>query len=136
MDDQINEKIKSILSDPDSLKSILSIASALGAGNNANNTKEPVADTKEHTEPTQENGVRNEENVLSALTSASTQGLSALPALGTKMQYEDSRVNLLLSIKPFLSERKRQRVDSLVKALGAARLISSYKDLDILSKFL
>ncbi len=136
MDDQINEKIKSILSDPDSLKSILSIASALGAGNKVSDAKEPAVGSDEHIESNEENGRQKAENVLSALTSAQTQGLPAIPALGTKTQYADNRVNLLLSIKPFLSERKRQRVDSLVKALGAAKIISSYKELDILSKFL
>ena len=44
---------------------------------------------------------------------------------------KDDRIQLLLSIKPFLNDKKRTRVDGLVKALGAARIISSYKDSDL-----
>ena len=39
MDDQLSEKLKNILADPDSLKSILSIASAFGSVNNNNKSK-------------------------------------------------------------------------------------------------
>jgi hypothetical protein len=42
----------------------------------------------------------------------------------------DSKIQLLLSIKPFLNDKKKSRVDGLVKALGAARIISSYKDIN------
>ena len=135
MDDQINEKIKSILSDPESLKSILSVASALGV--TTASKPEKVEDNSESGFTAEEENVSaNPKNVISALTSASAQGQLTPSFSESKTQYNDNRVNLLLSIKPFLSEKKRQRVDSIVKALGAAKLISSYKDLDVLSKFL
>ena len=136
MDDQINEKIKSILSDPESLKSILSIASTLGVNTSAGKTEDIADNSKEKFAEEEKNISPSPQNVISALTSASAQGQLMSSNSENKNQYSDNRVNLLLSIKPFLSEKKRQRVDSLVKALGAAKLISSYKDLDVLSKFL
>ena len=120
MDNQINEKIKALLADPDSLNSILSVASLLGASSNSNTNNEE----KEEPSPTND----KKEQDTNAL-----QPLAALASV-SKAQTPDDRVNLLLSIKPFLSDRKRKRVDSLVKALGAAKLISAYKDVDIFSK--
>lgn len=38
----------------------------------------------------------------------------------------DERANLLRSIKPYLKDDRRQKVDSLVKALNIAKLINSY----------
>ena len=133
MDDQLSEKLKSILADPDSLKSILSIASAFGSVNNnksisssdASEKISAVPDTQEHV---------NEEKPSDAVVEPSVNAMQMVSAFGNKANNADDRVNLLLSIKPFLSERKRQRVDSIVKALGAARLLSSYKDLDFLTK--
>ena len=133
MDDQLSEKLKSILADPDSLKSILSIASAFGSVNNnksisssdASEKSSPVSDTQERV---------IEEKPSDAVVEPSVNAMQMVSAFGNKANNADDRVNLLLSIKPFLSERKRQRVDSIVKALGAARLLSSYKDLDFLTK--
>ena len=133
MDDQLSEKLKSILADPDSLKSILSIASAFGSVNNnksisssdASEKSPAVMDTQERV---------NEEKPSDAVVEPSVNAMQMVSAFGNKANNADDRVNLLLSIKPFLSERKRQRVDSIVKALGAARLLSSYKDLDFLTK--
>ena len=133
MDDQLSEKLKSILADPDSLKSILSIASAFGSVNN--NKSISSSDTSEKSPAVMDTQERvNEEKPSDAVVEPSVNAMQMVSAFGNKANNADDRVNLLLSIKPFLSERKRQRVDSIVKALGAARLLSSYKDLDFLTK--
>ena len=134
MDDQLSEKLKSILADPDSLKSILSIASAFGSVNN-NNKSISSSDASEKSSEVPDTQERvNEEKPSDAVVEPSVNAMQMVSAFGNKANNADDRVNLLLSIKPFLSERKRQRVDSIVKALGAARLLSSYKDLDFLTK--
>ena len=134
MDDQLSEKLKSILADPDSLKSILSIASAFGSVNN-NNKSISSSDASEKSSAVPDTQERvNEEKPSDAVVEPSVNAMQMVSAFGNKANNADDRVNLLLSIKPFLSERKRQRVDSIVKALGAARLLSSYKDLDFLTK--
>lgn len=122
MDEQLSDKLKSILSDPDSLNSILSMASALGLGASANKNED--YDEKKTDDTTPED----------AVASNAIKPTAALSLPVPKIQNTDDRVNLLLSIKPFLSERKRKKVDSIVKALGAAKIISAYKDIDILSK--
>ena len=133
MDDQLSEKLKSILADPDSLKSILSIASAFGSVNNNKSISSSDASEKSSEVPDTQERV-NEEKPSDAVVEPSVNAMQMVSAFGNKANNADDRVNLLLSIKPFLSERKRQRVDSIVKALGAARLLSSYKDLDFLTK--
>lgn len=141
MDDQLNDKIKSILSDPDSLQSILAIASAFGAKKSDNNeaasSKEEPKNTTPEAEPP-DNAQKVPEDSGQTPNPAIT-ALSPLSALQNaspiRGKERDDRVNLLLSIKPFLNDKKQQRVDSLVKALNAAKLISTYKDLDIFSKF-
>ena len=133
MDDQLSEKLKSILADPDSLKSILSIASAFGSVNNNKSISSSDASEKSSEVPDTQERV-NEEKPSDAVVEPSVNAMQMVSAFGNKANNADDRVNLLLSIKPFLSERKRQRVDSIVKALGAARLLSSYKELDFLTK--
>ena len=133
MDDQLSEKLKSILADPDSLKSILSIASAFGSVNNNKSISSSDASEKSSEVPDTQERV-NEEKPSDAVVEPSVNAMQMVSSFGNKANNADDRVNLLLSIKPFLSERKRQRVDSIVKALGAARLLSSYKDLDFLTK--
>lgn len=133
MDDQLSEKLKSILADPDSLKSILSIASAFGSVNNNKSISSSGASEKSSEVPDTQERV-NEEKPSDAVVEPSVNAMQMVSAFRNKANNADDRVNLLLSIKPFLSERKRQRVDSIVKALGAARLLSSYKDLDFLTK--
>ena len=121
MDEQMSEKIKGLLSDPESLKSILSVASMLGAGGSVGENKDVSVKPSELVSESGE-------------SSNPTSGSPIQIPVNLKSKMSDDRVNLLLSIKPFLSETKRKRVDSLVKALGAAKLISAYKDTDILSK--
>lgn len=40
--------------------------------------------------------------------------------------YADRRIALLNAIRPYVGESKRARVDGLVKAIGAAEVLSSY----------
>lgn len=128
MDELINDKIKNILSDPDSLKSILSLASALGVNTNSQNIK--MDSTSDSVVVDDSN---KDEGKLSGLNTTAQIPATALSPM-RNIQNADARVNLLMSIKPFLSDKKKQRVDSLVKAIGAAKLISAYKDTDIFSK--
>ncbi|MBE6623809.1 MAG: hypothetical protein E7621_06480 [Ruminococcaceae bacterium] len=127
MDSQFNEKLKNILSDPESVKSLLSIASAFGS------QKSQREDASEETAKTEETAFEasaiNDENIQNQLNITDTFS-SAIPSISSG---NDDRIKLLLSIKPFLNEKKKSRVDGLVKALGAARIISSYKDLDLFS---
>lgn len=114
MDAQFNEKIKNILSDPESMKSILAIASSLGASKSAD--ADEASDMEEAS--------KIADNI-------SETAVNAVSALKMPDVNSDERIKLLLSIKPFLNDKKKTRVDSLIKAIGAARIINTYKDLNI-----
>ena len=125
MDGQFNDKLKNILSDPESLKSIMSIASILGAQKNQTkeSVPEPVNDEAEDYQV--QNAVNVNVESEKEIPNIPSFSLPSIPS------GKDDRIQLLLSIKPFLNDKKRTRVDGLVKALGAARIISSYKDSDL-----
>lgn len=116
MDQHLNDKIQQALADPQSLKTIASLVSALSAKQEPD-AHEAESDSQQLTEISE----KIPSEVISAMSGL--QKASSSP--------KDDRVNLLLSIKPFLNNRKQQRVDSLIKALGAVSLINAYKDSDI-----
>ena len=118
MDEQLNEKISKALSDPDSIKTIVDLVSSLGI--KPRGTESVAAISDDQADGPGNNGLQ-ETSVVNQLASRQSIGSAA----------RDDRVNLLLSIKPFLNNRKQQRVDSLIKALGAVKLINAYQDSDI-----
>lgn len=90
--DDISEKISSLLNSPDGMDKIRSVAEKLlGDG------KPPVAD---------DSGI-SPENMASLINIAK--------AMSSKR--EDSRVKLLLALKPHLSEERGKRVDKAVKII-------------------
>ena len=114
-DNLLGSKINQLLSNPDSLKDIMAIASSMGLTEKQNNTKDSHS-YKENAE---------EKESLSENTEISPIHMDNIK--------KDERVELLMSIKPFLGSRKQQKVDGLVKALTAAKLINTYKDSDLMS---
>ena len=114
-DNLLGSKINQLLSNPDSLKDIMAIASSMGLTEKQNSTKDSHS-YKENAE---------EKESLSENTEISPIHMDNIK--------KDERVELLMSIKPFLGSRKQQKVDGLVKALTAAKLINTYKDSDLMS---
>lgn len=102
MDGDFQEKLNKVLSDPDALAKITAIASSLGASPQ-NEPKEPsVSEEKDETPLIP---------VPNPLTTASG----------------DPRLQLLSSLKPLLREEKRDKIDSLTRALTVAAMMKSFK---------
>ncbi len=126
MDENISEKLKSLLDNPDGLSTILSVAQTMmKATQNKPRPAEPRAqDTEEKPESLQ---VKEEQ-----IIPASAQGIMDYKRNKRHNSFrDDERINLLMSIRPFLDDHKKGRVDSLVKALGTAKIINQYRDEDI-----
>lgn len=103
MADDLSEKIRAVLSDPSAAASIAAIASSLSGGG----------------EPEKPPG--QESAALPA--SAHAPNLAQLPlSRGT-----DKNTALLCAIKPFLRQEKRDKLDSLIRALSVAEIISGLK---------
>lgn len=122
MSDNINDKISSLLKDPESLKGILSLVSSMtkdtsGDAKQSESQKEPIQDV-----------------VPVSVPAISTDNLGEVARENRFVRHDEDRINLLRSIRPFLDDRKRHKVDGIIRALGAARIINKYKDEDILGQ--
>ncbi len=116
MDGNIGDKLQELLKDPETIKTAMSIVSALGK---------------------KDDSKINEVEVLSDSVEPNDESVSQLPIKPVeilKTPREDDRIRLLRSLKPFLNSGKQKKVDSLVMALGAANLISSYKNDDMIKQ--
>lgn len=101
MDEISKDKLSQLLSNPESLKALSSIAKGL--------MTDEKKTTREITEQTAEQAV--EKTIEQAQVPNS---------------HYDERLNLLRSIKPYLTDSRQTRIDSLVKAINIANLINTY----------
>ena len=146
MDSGSNDKLSALLSNPESLKLLAGIAkSVLGSGKPAESAPERVspsdagqntaADVNEAHETTTDRAEENYADSQVRETSYENDGRSgssgaalnanAVIAAPKKSSF-DERADLLRSIKPYLKEERRDKVDSIVKALDIAKLINNY----------
>ena len=99
--DDMAERLSELLNSPEGMEQIKTLAGALlGGGEEGKNEPEPQPEM-------------------------SMPDISALMKIGglLKQTGQDERVNLLLALKPHLSERRRERVDRAVKLLKLYSLI-------------
>lgn len=143
------EKITEILSDPQKL----ALISSLVNGMSANQPKEEFT-TSTHQEenliakqgenqisPQDENAVVQAKNAVDndpqPTPPETVNAISNIaPLLSNSIAGKgiyDERINLLKAVRPFLGEGRKEKVDSLIKALGAARIIGTIKGTDILN---
>lgn len=103
MDENLTEKIRSLLSDPQAAERIASIAGMLGAGNPS--------------------------GASDAQPASAQQGPSQPPTPSQSIPYRhDSRVDLLRALRPFASEEKRARIDDLIRIATVASLLGGLKN--------
>ncbi len=106
MDENLTEKIRSLLSDPQAAERIASIAGMLGAGNPS--------------------------GASDAQPASAQQGSPQPPPLSPPSQSppfrHDSRVDLLRALRPFASEEKRSRIDDLIRIATVASLLGGLKN--------
>ena len=106
MDENLTEKIRSLLSDPQAAERIASIAGMLGAG---------IPSGASDAQP-----------------ASAQQGSPQPPPLSPPSQSppfrHDSRVDLLRALRPFASEEKRSRIDDLIRIATVASLLGGLKN--------
>ncbi len=116
-ENELQEKLTQVLSDPAAMSKIMSIAGALMGGSPSasdapkDDTLSSSADDEAVRPPSAEAGP--------IAGNIDTAGL--LAALTAKPS-DDPRCALLLAIKPYLQENRRYRVDSLIRALKLAEI--------------
>lgn len=110
LENDFGEKLKSVLSDPEAMAKITAIASSLGMS--------PSAEVKnEESKP----DVTPPEPNLGGLDIASVFSQLAPSSVS------DPRVALLSSLKPFLREEKRGKIDALTRALSIASMMKGFR---------
>lgn len=110
--DDLNEKLSSILSDPEAMREIAALASSLGAdAPGVHKAPEPAAPAAAPAE------------ALSMMS-----GL--MPLLG-KVKADDDTTRLLDAIRPFLSEERREKLDKAKKMLRIMRLLPMLRELNL-----
>ena len=107
MDSDFSEKLKN---DPEAMAKITAIASNLGMGN--------VPQKREESGPPPEIQ-NNSQNGIAEMLSSVANGPGAMET--------DPRLALLISLKPFLREEKRGRIDTLTKAMSVASGIKNFR---------
>lgn len=116
MNDDISNKVKALLEDPEMIAKIATIASSLGLGNSAaTNSSVPVSNNDDNA---------NYDNSVQANSASSNPPTANInPSVKS-----DPRMALLNSIKPFLRSERQPKVDNLTRALTVANLFGSLKD--------
>ncbi len=124
----IQSAVNAIMSDPAAMEQIRSLGSMLGIG--------------ENTPPAAEKPSGDIASLLSSLSGGSTKPepppaanadtMSAImkfaPLIG-RMNEENDSTRLINALKPFLSEKRRQRADQAVKLLAVLKLLPMLKEL-------
>lgn len=112
-----NEKITELLKNPEIVGMIASLASGFSSGTPADNTSSDNSETEETAIALKEDAVE-----------AVSENQFEIPAVNFPKNniYSDRRIALLQAIKPYINDAKKDRVDSLVKAIGVAGVLNTY----------
>ena len=114
--DDLNSKLTEILNDPESMNRVRQMAESILSDNN----KKDEAD---------------EQSIFGNLDGAELSNImSVVSKLNQKN--DDPRTNLLIALKPHLSEHKREKVDTAIKILRLLELLPLLKESGVLGKLL
>lgn len=116
MDDNITEKISQFLNDPQSMEQLKNLTSLLG-----NNSAEPPKPSAPPTAPTTPNplGALGNMDVSPELLNT----VMKIAPILSSVNKEDDSTTLLNALRPFLSEKRRSKLDESAKILSLLRIL-------------
>ena len=114
--DDLSEKLADILNDPESMNKVRQMA-------------ESILGSEEETAQKEE---KSEEGLTSLL---SGKELSVITSLISRMKTDnrDPRVQLILALRPHLSEKRRERADAAIRLLKLIDLLPLIKESGLLN---
>ncbi len=118
--DDLNEKLAGILNDPESMNRVRKMAESLLGNQRQEDTSPPASPMLSNTDSVGIAGgdeLRAVMNIMSRL----------------KNEKNDSRTQLLLALKPHLSEPRQEKVDTAVKILRLLDLLPYLKESGVLN---
>ena len=109
--DDISQKIGQLLSDPSMMEQIRSLRAMLGSSQ------------QESPAPPPQPSVQPQQNTLGALSPDMLGMMMKLAPLLSSMNEENDSTRLLSALRPFLSEKRRGRIDGSIRLLGLMRML-------------
>lgn len=125
--DDLGSKIAQILSDEKALEQIQELSSMFSLPDTPKSTVHKNEDKDEK---------NNDMSLMGSL--ASPQALSIISKISpllSDISKEDDTTRLLKSLRPFLSENRKQKLDEASKLLKMMKLFSQIKDMNLLDSF-
>ena len=114
--DDISQKIGQLLSDPSMMEQIRSLRAMLGSSQ------------QESPAPPPQPSVQPQQNTLGALSPDMLGMMMKLTPLLSSMNEENDSTRLLSALRPFLSEKRRGRIDGSIRLLGLMRMLPLIKN--------
>ena len=128
---ELEEKLESVLSDPEAMARIMSLAKSLdlGSGQSRSGTAPESAPPPEPPSPAPQRAAGG--NLLEGLSALDPKLLSAAAGLFAQYQNgnDDRRVALLNALRPFVREERYAKLDKAIQIARLSRLIRSALDL-------
>lgn len=138
--EDLNTTIRSILSDPEKLEQLRTIAQSLGT--NISDASTPSAQPPAQ-QPAQQSDVIS--SALQSLSAAARQnqantntnasggdGLSSISQLLSTFNQNDKDMDLLRSLKPHFSPARSAKIDSVIQMMRLMRVIPTLRDSNLL----
>lgn len=113
--DELNQKLTQILNDPESMNRVRQMAESI------------LSDKEDDTSA--------DDSVFGMLGGEDLGNIMSIVSRLNNQQ-NDARTNLLLALKPHLSEAKREKVDTAIKILRLLDLLPILKESGVLGKLL
>lgn len=125
-------KISELLSNPEGMEKIKSVAASLFSGGSSENSENlrGKSDVSENTDSSE----TNESGGFSLPDGIDPMKIMSMISLLNNPK-SDKRTGLLLALKPHLTEERQQRVDKAVKLLKIISVIPSLKEQGLLDIF-
>lgn len=120
---EFEEKLQSILGNQEAMGQIMSIAQALGAGQEQGQTPNPVGDTEMQSAPS-EGGAPAGPDLSALLGNVDPRILQlGMRLLSEYNSRDDRKVALLAALRPFVKEERYAKVDKAVQIARLAHVI-------------
>ena len=127
-DDQFSDKLGNILSDPEMMQKIIQMAAALKQNEEGRSTAdsghEPETEQSYHDDDTSD-----EEQAAEEETPAISVSVPPLPLLphSSGPHHRDANTELLRALRPYLSSRRQEKIDKLLKVMKLTEMTESMK---------
>lgn len=126
MDGDMNDvfqKLNSILEDKDMSNNLKNILNNFSSSNTSNNSSESTNTTNINTDYNNDSSEKKSNNGIPEFDINTILKIKKIMDSLNTSNKDDPRANLLLSLKPYLNETKKDKIDNYVKFLQFAKII-------------